>query len=184
VSVTVPDELAGPLRTLAIMAAEALMRENGDLPLARGLVSLLDDLGRAARGRPCDPLGPGRNDDSPGDSPRSATCREASVLMGVGARHARRLAAAGAVIAVKRGRDWSVDLRAAEDFGKAHNVGKLDGPRADRDVTKAPIAGRAPAAPPAPAWQPPAQEFGNSTGPPDSPLATSRTSVSSDDDDL
>jgi hypothetical protein len=55
-SVLVPDELCGPLRTLAIAAAETLMRQNGDLPLNRGLISLLDELGTAARGRPCDPM--------------------------------------------------------------------------------------------------------------------------------
>jgi excisionase family DNA binding protein len=119
--VVVPDELAGPLRTLAIMAAEALMRQNGDLPLNRGLVSLLDELGRAARGRPGALMGAG-TDDCPAlsNSPRSAlTVREAAGPMAVGCRQVRRLAAAGAIIAVKGGRDWCIDRQAAEDYGKA-----------------------------------------------------------------
>jgi excisionase family DNA binding protein len=123
VSVVVPDELAGPLRTLAVAGAEALMRRDGDLPLQRGLVCLLGDLGIAARGRACDPIGAGNDDGlSLSNSPRSAavTVREASHLMTIGCRQVRRLAAAGAVIASKTGRDWCVDRQAAEDYGKAH----------------------------------------------------------------
>jgi hypothetical protein len=118
--VVVPSELAGPLRSLAIMAAEQIMRQNGDLPLNRGLVALLDQLGTAARGRGCDVLAAG-TDDCPAlsNSPRSAlTVREASGPMAVGHRQVRRLAAGGQIIAEKLGRDWAIDAAAAEDYGK------------------------------------------------------------------
>src|ERR1039458_2441458 len=157
---------------LAIMAAEQIMRANGDLPLNRGLVALLDELGTAARGRPCDPMAAG-NDDGPSlrASPRSAVLSfpAAARLMTVGCRQVRRLAAAGQIIAARNGRDWSIDRQGAEDYGKAH-VGKLDGPRSARDITRQPAAGQAPAAAPGPRYQPPAPPI-RASSVPDSPLA-------------
>jgi excisionase family DNA binding protein len=152
------------------------MLQNGDLPLNRGLISVLDDLGTAARGRACDPIGAGNDDDGPSlsNSPRSAiTVREASDLMTVGCRQVWRLAAAGQIIAAKNGRDWRIDGQAAADFGRAR-MGKLDGPRSGRDITRTPVAGQAPAAAPGPSYQPPAPPI-RSASVPDSPLAVART---------
>jgi hypothetical protein len=57
-------------------------------------------------------------------------------------------------------------------------MGKLDGPRSGRDVTRQPAAGQAPAAAPGPRWQPPAQPI-RAASTPDSALAVARTAPTS-----
>ncbi len=54
---------------------------------------------------------------------------------------------------------------------------KLNGPRKGRDITRKPVAGRAPAPAPQPRHQPPRQAVGNPKGDHASPLAVSRTAI-------
>jgi len=55
-------------------------------------------------------------------------------------------------------------------------LSKLNGPRADRDITTTPSAGQAPAAAPVPHYQPPAQPI-RAAAVPDSPLAVAMDGI-------
>lgn len=112
--VMVPPELAGLVDSLLGYGLNAFEARNGGVPDHPGLRLLRAQLlaaGASARGRARRTLlVPERSDI------RYLSVQEAAPLMRVSPRHVRRLAEAGAIVAVKTGRDWWISAQAAEQY--------------------------------------------------------------------
>jgi excisionase family DNA binding protein len=110
--VVVPVGLAGLLGRLVEYGLGVLAERNGGLPQVPALDVLRTELRTAA----ASPGGHPRRILAVAGQARSLTVGEAAQVMGVSQRHVRRLAAAGAVIAHRQGRDWLIDAAAAADY--------------------------------------------------------------------
>ncbi|MGW3193705.1 excisionase family DNA-binding protein [Streptomyces sp. NPDC001118] len=112
--VVVPPELAGLVAVLLGYGLDAFEARNGGVPDHPGLRLLrarLQAAGASARGRARRTLVlPERSDI------RYLSVREAAPVMGVSPRQVRRLAEAGAILALKSGRDWWISAQAAEQY--------------------------------------------------------------------
>jgi excisionase family DNA binding protein len=110
--VVVPAGLAGLLGKLVEYGMTVLAERNGGLPSVPALDLLRAELRTAA----VSSGGPVRRSLAVAGQARCLTVGEAAQVMGVSPRHARRLAAAGAVIAHRQGRDWLIDAAAAAEY--------------------------------------------------------------------
>lgn len=112
--VMVPPELAGLVAVLLGYGLDAFEARNGGVPDHPGLRLLRAQLHAAAAsssGRARRTLAlPERSDI------RYLSARQAAPVMGVSPRQVRRLAEAGAIVAVKTGRDWWISAQAAEQY--------------------------------------------------------------------
>jgi hypothetical protein len=106
--VIVPPHLCRALARLAVVGLAELSRRDGGLTTAPGLAALLARLDASASGPAVETM----------EAQRWLAAREAAELAGTSARHARRLAAAGRLIARRRGRDWEIDEASARDYGR------------------------------------------------------------------
>ena len=112
--VVVPPELAGLVAVLIGYGLDVFEARNGgspDLPGLRLLRAQLQTARASSRGRPRRTLPmPERL------SSRYLSVSEAAPVMRVSTRQVRRLAKAGAIVAVRTGRDWRISAEAAEQY--------------------------------------------------------------------
>jgi excisionase family DNA binding protein len=108
----IPPHLVEPCLMLLRAGEWAWERQNGGFPRRwdlPGLHKILAAARASASGRPPAILG------SQARTPDTTT-GEAARVMGISERRVRQLAAAGRLIARKRGRDWLIDRQSAEDY--------------------------------------------------------------------
>lgn len=127
--VFVPRELCRPTaRALTIWARKEVERNGGAriVPEVLALISALDSAAMSASGRPFATM----------DTHCWLAVGEAARRAGISARHARRLAKDGRLIARKDGRDWLIDSRSADEYHRRERArgtadGHSRGPRAN-----------------------------------------------------
>lgn len=125
--VVVPAELAALVDRLLGYGVEVLAARNGALPRVAALDGLRAQLhlsAVAARGGRSRTLVPLRS------AARDLSVREAAQVMGLSVRHVRYLAATGALIARKRGRDWWIDADSADGYARRQQAWQQQGQRA------------------------------------------------------
>jgi len=108
---TLPARLAPLAAYLLDYAVKDIGHRNGGAPKMHDLAELLSTVragAASASGRPLCTLAV--------TADRFIPVSEAAVIAGVSERHMRRLARSGALRAVKRGRDWSIDQDAAHEY--------------------------------------------------------------------
>jgi excisionase family DNA binding protein len=112
--VTVPPDLADLVDVLLGYGLDAFAARNGGRPEAPALAVFRAQLATAAasaRGRPRRTLAPPERSIT-----RYLTTVQAAALMHVTPRQVRRVAEAGAIVAIRMGRCWWVSADAAEQY--------------------------------------------------------------------
>ena len=115
--VFVPAGLCAPLHRLAVIGKQVIQRDSGGLPLVAGMDDLLAELARSASG-------PGLRNVDPVITRKGEwiTAGQAAEVADLSARHVRRLARGGRLIAVRAARDWLIDRQSAEMYGRDRKV--------------------------------------------------------------
>lgn len=105
--VTVAPQLCRVVARLAVLGLAEITCRDGGPPSVPGLASLLTAL-----------------DSSSGTAPVTVmpdiwiTTSQAAAVLGLSCRQARKLAAAGRLIARRHGRDWQVSRQSAQDYAR------------------------------------------------------------------